>query len=174
MKDCLSLPGLGWKYFDSLRTEEDEPIYTYDDKFMRWFVRQSIKGGRVCAFNQYYTSKPFGDILKITNKEIAVKGTVYDTIDAYMEYGNKHIKIFEREYANQFNDYRVENVEEIEKYINEKISNPRLHKIINRVELIHLLWDFDAVSFYPSAMWDENSFYPRIETGYAYTKDMND
>ena len=28
MKDCLSLPGLGWKYFNSLRTEEDEPIYT--------------------------------------------------------------------------------------------------------------------------------------------------
>ena len=22
MKDCLSLPGLGWKYFYSLRTEE--------------------------------------------------------------------------------------------------------------------------------------------------------
>ena len=32
MKDCLSLPGLGWKYFNSLRTEEDKPIYTYKDK----------------------------------------------------------------------------------------------------------------------------------------------
>ena len=30
MKDCLSLPGLGWKYFNSLRTEEDQPIYTYN------------------------------------------------------------------------------------------------------------------------------------------------
>ena len=29
MKDCLSLPGLGWKYFNSLRTEEDEDIYIY-------------------------------------------------------------------------------------------------------------------------------------------------
>ena len=54
MKDCLSLPGLGWKYFNSLRTEEDQPIYTYNDKYMRWFVRQSIKGRRVCTFNQYY------------------------------------------------------------------------------------------------------------------------
>ena len=33
MKDCLSLPGLGWKYINSLRTEEDEPIYTYNDKY---------------------------------------------------------------------------------------------------------------------------------------------
>ena len=45
MKDCLSIPGLGWKYFNSLRTEEDEPINTYNDKYMRWFVRQSIKTG---------------------------------------------------------------------------------------------------------------------------------
>ena len=52
MKDCMSLPGLGWKYFNSLRTEEDEAIFTYNDKYMRWFVRQSKKGGRVCAFNQ--------------------------------------------------------------------------------------------------------------------------
>ena len=174
MKDSLSLPGLGWKYFNSLRTEEDEPIYTYNDKYMRWFVRQSIKGGRVCSFNQYYKSKHCDDILKIINKELAVKGTVYDTIEAYMEYKNKHFKIFEIEYEDQFDDYGDENVEEKEKYINEKLSELRLHKIIKRIELIHLLWDFDAVSLYPSAMSDENSIYPRIETGYAFTRDMND
>ena len=86
MKDSLSLPGLGWKYFNSLRTEEDEPIYTYNDKYMRWFVRQSIKGGRVCAFNQYYKSKHCDDILEIIKKELAVIGTVYNTIEAYIEY----------------------------------------------------------------------------------------
>ena len=32
MKDCLRRPGLGWKYFNSLKIEEDEPIYTYNDK----------------------------------------------------------------------------------------------------------------------------------------------
>ena len=173
MKDCLSLPGLGGKFFTSLRTEEDEPIYTYNDKYMRWFVRQSLKGGRVCSFNQYYESKHCNGILKIINKELAVKGTVYDTIEAYMEYKNKHFKIFEKEYEDQFDDYRDEDVEEKEKHINEKLSNLRLHKKIKRIELIHLLWDFDAVSLYPSAMWDEKSIYPRIETGYAYTRDMN-
>ena len=173
MKDCLSLPGLGLKYFNSLRTEEDEPIYTYNDKYMRWFVRQSIKGGRVCAFNQYYKSKHCDDILKIINKELAVKGTVYDTIEAYMEYKNKYFKIFEKEYEDQFDDYRDEDADEKEKYINEKLSELRLHKIIKRIELIHLLWDFDAVSVYPSAMWDEKSIYLRIETGYAFTRDMN-
>ena len=32
IKDCLSIPGLSLKYFKSLRTEEDGPIYTYNDK----------------------------------------------------------------------------------------------------------------------------------------------
>ena len=122
MKDSLSLPGLGWKYFNSLRTEEDEPIYTYDDKYMRWFVRQSINGGRVCSFNQYYKLKHCDDILKIINKEVAVKGTLYDTIEVYMEYKNNHFKIFEKEYESQFDDYRDENVEEKELYINKKIK----------------------------------------------------
>ena len=35
-KDCLSFPGVGWEYFKSLRTEEDEPIYTNNDKYMRY------------------------------------------------------------------------------------------------------------------------------------------
>ena len=174
MKECLSLPGLEWKYFNSLRTEEDEPIYTYNDKYMRWFVRQSIKGGRVCSFNQYYKSRHCNDILKIINKELGVKGTVYDTIEAYMEYKNKYFKIFEKEYEDKFDDYRDQNEEEKEKYINENLGNLRLHKILKQIELVHLIWDFDAVSHQPSAMWDEKSIYPRIETGYAYTRDMND
>ena len=32
VKNSLSAPGQGWNYFNSLRTEEDEPIYTYNDK----------------------------------------------------------------------------------------------------------------------------------------------
>ena len=48
-----------------------------------------------------------------------------------------------------------------------------LHKLLKQIELKELLWDFDATSLYPSAMWDENSIYPRIETGYAFTGDMN-
>ena len=85
MTDCLCLPGLGLKYFNSLRTEQDEPMYTYNDKYMRWFVRQAAYGGLVRAFNQYYKSKQCDDILKIISEEFCVKGSVYDIIKAYME-----------------------------------------------------------------------------------------
>ena len=82
MKDCLSLPGLGWKFFSSLRNEEDESIYTYNDKYMGWFLRQrSIKGGRVCAFNQYFKSKFCDGILKITSEELNVRGNIHDNIE---------------------------------------------------------------------------------------------
>ena len=47
MKNTLSLPSLTNKYFSSLGDENDEPIYTYTDPF----VRNSIKGGRCNAFN---------------------------------------------------------------------------------------------------------------------------
>ena len=132
---------------------------------MRWFVPQSIKGGRVCSFNQNYKSKICDDILKIISEELNIKGNNYDKIEAYMEYKNKHFKKFEKEYENQITDYRNENEEEKEKFINEKLSQLPIHQLIKQIKLDELLWDFDAVSLYPSAMWDENSIYPRIETG---------
>ena len=52
IKNSLNSPSLANKYFNSLRDENDEPIYTYTDAFVRNFVRIAIKGGRCNAFNQ--------------------------------------------------------------------------------------------------------------------------
>ena len=35
------------------------------------------------------------------------------------------------------------------------------------------MMDFDATSLYPSAMWDENSVYPKIESGFSFEPHMN-
>ena len=69
MKDCLLFPGLGCKHFNRLTEEDDEPLNTYDDKYMRDFEQQSFKGGKVCAHNQYYYSKSFDKILKCLAEE---------------------------------------------------------------------------------------------------------
>ena len=53
---------------------------------MRHFVRQSNKGGRACALNQYYKSKTCDDISKILSRELKVEGNVYDIVEAYMKY----------------------------------------------------------------------------------------
>ena len=36
------------------------------------------------------------------------------------------------------------------------------------------MMDFDATNLYPSAMYDENSVYPKIESGFAFKLFMND
>ena len=112
--------------------------------------------------------------MKIISKELNVIGNLYDKKEAYMNYKKKHFKVFEKEYEDQFNEYRDENIEYKEKYINEKLSDLPIHQLIGQLKTIELLWDFDCVSVYPSAMWDKNSVYPKIETGYAFTRDMND
>ena len=38
MKNSLTLPSSANKFFNSLRDENDQPIYTYTDSFMRIFV----------------------------------------------------------------------------------------------------------------------------------------
>ena len=84
------------------------------------------------------------------------------------------MKYLKKEHENQFDDYRNENEEDKEKFIYKKIGDFRLHRLLKQTELIHLLWGFDAVSLYLSSMWDKNNICPRIETGYAYTRDMDD
>ena len=91
-----------------------------------------------------------------------------------MNYKNKHFKILEKEDENQFNDYRDVIEDEKQKYKKEKLSQLPVHQLIKQIKLYELLWDFDAVSLYPSAMLDEKSNYPRIETAYVYTDDIND
>ena len=72
MKNCLTLPSLANKYFNSLRDESDEPIYTYNDEFMKHFVRKSIKRGRCSALNQYYKSNISKEVFNIISKELNV------------------------------------------------------------------------------------------------------
>ena len=46
-KNSLTLLSLAKVYFNSLRDENDEPVYTYDAEYMRYFLLQSIKRGAV-------------------------------------------------------------------------------------------------------------------------------
>ena len=179
MKNSLTLPSLGWKYFN-FKIEDDDaqssmrPIYTYTDKYMRWFIRNSIKGGRCCAFNQYYKSEISNKIFKTISEEFNVNGNICDIINVYIKYVNKIKKDIEEEYNSQFEDYRDIDQDEKEIYINNKLSQIPIHSKLKKLSFSNVLMNFDATSLYPSAMWDDESIYPRIETGYPFTPDMND
>ena len=91
-----------------------------------------------------------------------------------MKYKNDHLKNIKEEYENNFDDYRQVDEEEMEKYINNKLVELPVHQLLQQLSLKDLGWDFDGVSFYPSAMSDEKSICPRTESGYGFTPDMND
>ena len=140
---------------------------------MRHFVRQSIKGGRCLALNQYYKSNISDEVFNIIPRELDNNGNVYDVLDSYFEYTNKHTKIMENEYDSQFNDYRDNDGKERTKHINKEVNKQPVEKKLRKLNLNDVLMDFDATSLYPSAMWDENSVYPKIETGFAFKPHMN-
>ena len=175
MKNSLTLPSLANKLFNSLREENDEPIYTYNVEFMRHFVRQSIKGGRCSALNQYYKANFSQEVFNIISKELNVNGndSVCEIINKNFENTNEERKILEDEYDSQINDYRDTDEEERTEHINKELNKLPKHKKLQKLNLNDVMMDFDATSLYPSAMWDENSVYPKIESGSAFEPLMN-
>ena len=91
-----------------------------------------------------------------------------------MNYKNKHLEMIKKEDESKFDDCRKTDIEEMEKYINKNLSKLRIHQLLRQRHLIDLSWDFDALALYRSAIWDVKSIYPRIETGYVFTRDMEE
>ena len=151
IKNSLTLPSLANKYFNSLRDENDEPIYTYTDPFMRNFVRKAIKGGRFNAFNQYYKSEITDEVFNIISKELNVfddddSDNVCDILEKYFEFLNKHEKEYEKEFDSKYNDYRDIDQKENEKYVNKKLNLLSIHKQLSKLNLNKTQMDFDATS----------------------------
>ena len=64
---------------------------------MRCFVRQSFKGGKVCAHNQYYHSKSCDKIPKCLAEDFNSdfeSSSTYRFIETYLKYRDQHKKIF--------------------------------------------------------------------------------
>ena len=121
MKNSSTLPSLANKYFSILKDENDEPIYSYNDEFMRHFARQSTKTGRCSALNQYYKSTISDQVFNFMSQELGVDGNICEILYKYFEYTNKHRKIIENEYDSQYKDYRNFDQEERNEYINKKL-----------------------------------------------------
>ena len=176
MKNSLTLPSLANKYFNSLRDENDEPIYTYTDPLMRNFVRKSIKGGRCNAFNQRCKSEISDEVFNIISKELNVNddSNEYEVLEKYFEFLKEHEKQYAEEFNSKYDDYRDINQKEKTNYINKKLNMLSIHKELSKLDSNKTQMGYDGNSLYPSAMWDEKNTYPKIETGFAFKPHMND
>ena len=106
MKNSLTLPSLANKFFNSLKDENNEPIYTYTDPFIRNFVRKSIEGGRCNAFNLQYKSEGSDEVFHIISKELNVNGNICDILGKYFEVLNNYEKQHAKEFDSKYDDYR--------------------------------------------------------------------
>ena len=174
MKNSLTLQSLVNKYFISLREENDESIFTYIDPYMRNFVRKTIIGGRCNAFNQHYKSEISDEVFNIISKELDLNGNICEVLGKYFEFLNKYEKQYGKELNSNYDDYRGINQKEKEKYVNKNFNMLPIHKELSKLGSNKTQMDFDATSLYPSAMWDDESVYPKIETGFAFKPHMND
>ena len=123
---------------------------------MRHFVRQSVKGSRCVALNQFYKSTTSDELFIIMSQEVKVNGNICEILDKYFDYKNRLRKILENENDSQFIDYRNNDQEARTKYFNNTLSKLPIHKKIQKLNLNDVMMDFGATSLYPSAMWDEN------------------
>ena len=106
MKNSSTLPSLANKHFNSLRNENDEPIYTHTDPFMRKFVRKAIKGGRCNAFIQYYKSETSDEVFNIISKELNVNVNICGILEKYFEILNKYEIQYAKKFDSKYDDYR--------------------------------------------------------------------
>ena len=105
IKDCLTEASLGWKCFGTYN--KDREFYTFNDKYVRKFIRKSIKGGRVGAFNRYFESKQCEEILNIIEKHLKINDNeISNIVDEYLKYNNTKRDEFKLEFENDEKDYR--------------------------------------------------------------------
>ena len=173
MKNSSILPSLANKYFISLRGENNEPIYTYTDPFMRNFVRKTIESGRCNGFNQHYKSEISDEVFKIVSKELNVNGNICDILEKYFEFLKKFEKQNAKDFVSKYDDFRDINQKEKTEYINKKLNMLPFHKVLSKLNPNKTQMDFNATSLYPNAMWDEKSVYPKIKTGFVLKPHMN-
>ena len=161
-----------WKCFG--KYNKDREFYTFNDKYVRDFIRKSIKGGRVAALNRYFESNQCKEIntikkhLKINDNEIS------NIIDEYLNYINTKRGEYTLEFGNGEKDYRKISKKELEKFLERKLGELEISKDLQKINKEDLLVSYDFNSLYPSAQIDKNSTWPKIETAYPFKKHMND
>ena len=112
-------------------------------------------------------------MFNIISKELNVNGDLCDILEKKIEFSNKYEKQNVEEFDSNFDDYRDNDQKEKEKNVNSTLNMLPFHKELSKLDSNKTQMVFDATSLYPSAMWDKNSVYPKIETGFAFKPRMN-
>ena len=128
MRNCLTLPSLANKGFNSLIDKNNEPIYTYTDSFMKNFVRKAIEGSRRNALKQHYKCEFSDDAFNIISSEINVNGNECEILEKFFEFLNEHEKQYAEEFDSKHDEYRDIDQKGRTEYINKTFTMLPIYK----------------------------------------------
>ena len=173
IKDSLTEASLGWKCFGTYNKNKE--FYTFNDKYVRDFIRKSIKGGRVGAFNRYFESKQCEEILNIIKNQLKINNNeISYIVDEYLKFINIKREEFKLKFENGEKDYRKINKKELDNFLEKQLGELNISKDLQKINKDDLLVSYDFNSLYPTAQIDKNSTWPKIETAYPFNKYMSD
>ena len=173
IKDCLTEASLGWKCFGTYNKNKE--FYTFNYKYVRDFIRKSIKGGRVGAFNRYFQSNQCEEILNIIKKHLKINNNeISNIVEEYLKFINIKREEFKFKFENGEKDYRKLNKKELDNFLGKKFGELNISKDLQKIIKDDLLVSYDFNSLYPSAQVNKNSTWPKIETAYPFKKYLSD
>ena len=173
IEDCLTEASLGFKCFGNYN--KNRKFYTFHDKYLRDFIRKSIKGGRVSALNRYFESNQCEKILNTIEKDLKINDNeISNIVVEYLNYIDIKRDEFKLEIENGEKCYGKINKKELDKFLDKKLGELEISKELQNKNKDELLVSYDFNSFYPSAQIDLNSTWPKIETAYPFQKFMSD
>ena len=168
IKDCITEASLGWKRFGTYN--KDREFYTFNDKYVRDFIRRSNKGGRCAALNRFFESNQCEEFLN-TVKKIKIKDNeISKTVDVLLKYITSIREEFKLEFENGEKDYRKIYNKATDKFLEKKLGEMEISIELQKINRDDLLVAYDFNSLYPSAQIDINSIWPKIETAYQVKK----
>ena len=167
MINCSSPLPVGWLeklYFNSKKT--DEPVYSYIDKYLCYFVGQSEKSYKVWNFNQRHQNANF----KLFEEELRVEGE-------FLWRCRQLNKLFSRTPKQKRQSKWSKKLQSIAITIKKRKRNElrkkfQIYKISGRSERLNcdnLSKAFDAYHWYTSAISEETSIKSKFLTGFSHT-----
>ena len=173
IKKSLTDASPAWKYFGLYN--QGCQFYTFENEYVRDFVRRSGKDGRVCAFNRNFGSQqsdekilPIGKHVNIENDEIAA------VVDKYLEYITIKQKKYQKLFIVKETDCRKIDKKEIVEFFIERFDDLEVRKALRKIKKDYFLISFNFISLYLSAEADENSTWLAIETSLPLKKYLSD
>ena len=150
----FNIASLGWKCFGTYNKGRE--FYTFNDKYVRDFIRRSIKG-RCGAFNRYIESKQFDEIMLTIKKHLKMNDNeLSNIVDEFLKYINSKRGEFQLEFENGEKDYRKMK-KESDKFLERKLGELEISKELQKINKDDLLVSYDFYSLYPGAQIDINS-----------------